>query len=248
MTQQYQGTTDPGRPGSGIDQGTTGFTAQPPFDDEPAMTTGTYDPQHTSGSQTATGEQAKEVAKSATEQAKQVAQETGSQMRNLAGSATEELRGQAATQQERVASGLRTLADDLSSMRTGNGSDRMAGDLMQEISSRAHRAADWLEHREPGQLLDEVRDYARRHPGTFLLGALAAGLVVGRLTRGIVAAGGNGHRDVHLPAPATPIGAGTGMPGATTTGIGATTGHVTPDELAYSGGAGRYERESEVPR
>ncbi|GAA1624495.1 hypothetical protein ACFQY4_15475 [Catellatospora bangladeshensis] len=247
MTQHYQGTTDPGRPGSGIDEGTTGFTAQPPFADEPAMTTGSYDP-HTTGAPTSTGEQAKDVAKTATEQAKHVAQETGSQMRNLAGSATDELRGQAATQQERVASGLRTLADDLSSMRTGNGSDRMAGELMQEVSSRAHRAADWLEHREPGQLLDEVRDYARRHPGTFLLGALAAGLVVGRLTRGIVAAGGDGHRDVHLPAPAVPVAdARTGMPG-TGTGLGATTGHVTPDELAYSGGAGRYERESEVPR
>lgn len=217
MTQQYQGTTDPGRPGSGMDEGTT-------------------------------GSQAKEVAKTATEQAKNVAQETGSQVRNLAGSATEELRGQAATQQERVASGLRTLADDLSSMRTGNGSDRMAGELMQEISSRAHRAADWLEHREPGQLLDEVRDYARRHPGTFLLGALAAGLVVGRLTRGIVAAGGDGHRDVHLPAPAAPIGDTRPAVPDAATGLGTTTGQVAPDELAYSGGGGRYERESEVPR
>lgn len=246
MTQHYQGTTDPGRPGSGVDEGTTGFTVQPPFGGGPAMAAGSSDPQHATGGQTGTAEQAKEVAKTATEQAKNVAQETGSQLRNLAGSATEELRGQAATQQERVASGLRTLADDLASMRTGDGSGRMAGELMSEISSRAHRAADWLEHREPGQLVDEVRDYARRHPGTFLLGALAAGLVVGRLTRGIVAAGGDGHRDVHLPAPAGDTRNGD-LPGATT-GIGATRGHVTPDELAYSGGTGRYERESEVPR
>jgi hypothetical protein len=46
--------------------------------------------------------------------------------------------------------------------------------------------AGWLEQREPGELLDEVRALARRKPGTFLLGALAAGVVAGRLTRGAV--------------------------------------------------------------
>ena len=34
--------------------------------------------------------------------------------------------------------------------------------------------------------LDEVRSFARRRPGTFLLAAAAAGLVAGRLTRGAV--------------------------------------------------------------
>jgi hypothetical protein len=47
--------------------------------------------------------------------------------------------------------------------------------------------ADWLEHREPGDLLDEVRRFARRRPGTFLVGAAVAGALVGRLTRGVVA-------------------------------------------------------------
>ncbi|MEV4416553.1 hypothetical protein [Catellatospora sp. NPDC049609] len=194
--------------------------------------------------QPSTGQQAKDVAKTATEQAKHVAQETGSQLRSLADTATQELRGQAGTQQERVASGLHTLADDLASMRTGEGSDRLAGELMQEVSSRAHRAADWLEHREPGRLLDEVRDYARRHPGTFLLGALAAGLVVGRLTRGMVAAGKDDAGGARLPAPAAPV-ADTRAGRAPVTASPAT-GHVTPDDLAYSGGGGRYERESEV--
>jgi hypothetical protein len=48
--------------------------------------------------------------------------------------------------------------------------------------------ADWLEQREPGDLLDEVRRFARRRPGAFVLGALVAGVVAGRMTRGIVAA------------------------------------------------------------
>ena len=49
-----------------------------------------------------------------------------------------------------------------------------------------HDLAGWLDQRDPGELLDEVRGIARRKPGTFLLGALAAGVVAGRLTRGAV--------------------------------------------------------------
>jgi hypothetical protein len=48
--------------------------------------------------------------------------------------------------------------------------------------------ASHLDGKEPSELLDDVRQFARRRPGTFLLGALAAGVVVGRLTRGAKAA------------------------------------------------------------
>jgi hypothetical protein len=51
-----------------------------------------------------------------------------------------------------------------------------------------------LQNREPADLLEEVRSYARRKPGTFLLGAALAGVVAGRLTSGIKAShtGGSG--------------------------------------------------------
>ena len=45
-----------------------------------------------------------------------------------------------------------------------------------------------LQTRDPGELLDEVRSFARRKPGLFLLGAAAAGIVAGRLTSGVKAA------------------------------------------------------------
>jgi hypothetical protein len=45
-----------------------------------------------------------------------------------------------------------------------------------------------LQNREPAQLLDEVRSFARRKPGTFLIGAALLGVAAGRLTRGIQAA------------------------------------------------------------
>lgn len=187
-----------------------------------------------------TDSSAQQVTKTAAEQVKQVAQETGSQVRGLVDTATQELRDQAGTQQQRIAGGLHTIADDLSSMCQGNGSDRMAGQLMQQVSDGAHRTADWLEHREPGRILDEVRDYARRHPGTFLLGALAAGLVVGRLTRNMASAQRGGPRQATRSAGA-PLQAALAEPG-----MGARPARVTPDDLAYTSADGRHGQE--VPR
>lgn len=43
---------------------------------------------------------------------------------------------------------------------------------------------DRLDEREPSELLDELRRFARRRPGAFLLGAFAAGAVAGRVARG----------------------------------------------------------------
>ena len=59
---------------------------------------------------------------------------------------------------------------------------------MQQVAEQARGLASQLDDREPSELLEDVRRFARRRPGTFLLGALAAGIVVGRLTRGAKAA------------------------------------------------------------
>jgi hypothetical protein len=56
--------------------------------------------------------------------------------------------------------------------------------MLHQATGRVEELADWLKNREPADLLGEVRSFARRKPGTFLLGALAAGVVAGRLARG----------------------------------------------------------------
>jgi hypothetical protein len=60
--------------------------------------------------------------------------------------------------------------------------------VAREAADRARGLSSRLEGREPRELLDDVRGFAQRKPGTFLLGALAAGVVAGRLTRGAKAA------------------------------------------------------------
>jgi hypothetical protein len=75
-------------------------------------------------------------------------------------------------------------------MAAKGGQSGLATQMAQEAAERVRGVASWLDQREPGDLLDGVRDFARRHPGTFLVGAAAAGMVAGRLTRGLADAAG----------------------------------------------------------
>jgi len=130
------------------------------------------------------------VAQTAKEQTREVVRETGTQARNLASEAQDELRHQTSMQQKRAAEGLRALGSELRSMAGHSDQQGVAAELVHQAARRAQQTADWLEHREPGQVLDEVRRFARRRPGVFLAGALVGGVVVGRLTRSLTASGG----------------------------------------------------------
>jgi hypothetical protein len=132
------------------------------------------------------------VAQSATDQAKQVVSETRAQARDLLGEAKGQVREQASTQQHKAAQQLRAVAGELSEMAAKGGQSGPATQLAQEAAERVRGVASWLDQREPGDLLNGVREFARRHPGTFLVGAAAAGMVAGRLTRGLTSAAGPG--------------------------------------------------------
>jgi hypothetical protein len=142
------------------------------------------------------GQTAKEatsqVASTATEQAKNVAGETKRQAKDLLDQAGGQVTEQAGAQKEKASAGLRSLADELRSMAEGNGAQGgMTGDLARQAADKAHEFAGWLDQRDPGSLLEEIRALARRKPGTFLIGAALAGVAAGRLTRGAVAASGS---------------------------------------------------------
>jgi hypothetical protein len=130
-----------------------------------------------------------QVASTAADQAKNVAGETKRQAQDLISQAGTQVQEQASTQKEKATGGLRTVADELRSLSQGQGSqNEMITGLTQQFADKAQEVADWLEQRDPQSLLDEARSLARRKPGTFLLGAALAGVLAGRMTKGVIAA------------------------------------------------------------
>jgi hypothetical protein len=95
---------------------------------------------------------------------------------------------EARAQQQQAAGRLHVLAGELSAMAANGGQNGTAAELARQASGRLHGAASWLEQREPGDLVEEVRAFARRRPGVFVAAAVIAGIAAGRLTRGAVAA------------------------------------------------------------
>jgi hypothetical protein len=136
---------------------------------------------------TTTADRGGEVAETAAEEAKTVAAHAQHEARDLLREGRAQLESQARDGQRKAAESLHELAGQLERMAEQTDSPGVAADVARQVSGRTRSVADWLEHREPGDLLDEVRRFARRRPGTFLVGAAVAGALVGRLTRGVVA-------------------------------------------------------------
>jgi ElaB/YqjD/DUF883 family membrane-anchored ribosome-binding protein len=128
----------------------------------------------------------KKVAGVAKEEAAGVAGEAKRQAKDLIGEARNELVDQARVQQERVASGLRSAGDELSRMAESSEQPGIAAELVSQLASRTDRVATWLDQRDPGSLIREVKGFARERPGTFIAIAAAAGILAGRLTRNVV--------------------------------------------------------------
>lgn len=132
-------------------------------------------------------EAGKKVAGTAKDEAGHVADQAKSKARGLASELGDDVRGQAQTQQQRLADGLRSVSKELGSMAENSEEEGMATNLVRQAASRSDAAAEWLGDRDPGSLLDEVKSFARRRPGTFLAIAAGAGLLAGRLSRGVAA-------------------------------------------------------------
>lgn len=130
---------------------------------------------------------AKDVLGTAKDEASSVVGEAKTQAKDLYAQSQRELKEQAGVQQQRLAAGLRSVGDELGSMAANSDGTGVATDLVQQVSTRLSSAASWLGDRDPSSVLDEVKRFARRRPGTFVLGAAIAGIVVGRLTRALAA-------------------------------------------------------------
>ena len=158
-----------------MDQQDMSSTARGPNDDESVV----KEKARQAGSAAKDG--AQEVAGTVKEQGREVTREARNQVRSVAADLRGSVSGQARTQNQRVADGLRQMSDQFGEMGPGDGSP--AGQIVRRLGEGGRRAADYLEDRGPEGLLDDVQEFARRKPGTFLLIAAAAGFAVGRLGR-----------------------------------------------------------------
>ena len=158
-------------------------------------------------------DEGRHVAGVAQEQAANLASEAASHARNLLDEAQDQLEEQSRSQRDRLVETLRTFSDDANGMAQ-QGADGLAAEAARRVASRAGDLSSWLDGREPRDLLDEVRGFARRKPGTFLLGAVAAGVVAGRFARSAASSGG-----VSSSTEVAPLGTvDPGVPAPTATG------------------------------
>ncbi|HWE57586.1 MAG TPA: hypothetical protein VG435_18930 [Acidimicrobiales bacterium] len=130
------------------------------------------------------GEQASQVRSTATDQARQLADQTKSQAKNVLDEATGSVRRQGESQAQQLADGLERLRDQGRALLDGRPEDAPA------LVGRGHAAVDQVDalaqRLRTGGLTGAAQDlqrFARRRPGTFLLGAGVAGFAVGRLLR-----------------------------------------------------------------
>ncbi|OII31863.1 hypothetical protein BIU98_09000 [Curtobacterium sp. MMLR14_010] len=130
-------------------------------------------------------EKAANVAGTAKEQAANVASEATDHAKQLYGQASENLKQQAGEQQQRAASGLKSLGEQLGRMAENDEEQGVASRVVRDLSGRATSAAGFLENRDPGSLLDEVKSFAAKRPGAFIALAAGAGILAGRLTKAI---------------------------------------------------------------
>lgn len=161
------------------------------------------------------------VAETAKTEVTNVASEVKTSAKDLLHQAKSDLTSQAGTQQQKAAEGIRTISSQLRTMADAPDQQGVASDLIHQAADRSESVATWLENRDPGSVLEEVKSFARQRPGTFLLIAAGAGLLAGRLGRSLqagppdsTAASGTAvpPQAAHTLAPESSITSGVGEP------------------------------------
>jgi hypothetical protein len=196
-----QRTWEPGREAGGV--GT-----------EPTSTETTGVKERAGAAASQLGEAGRETVRDAKERARDVAHEAGDRTRGLVDRTRNELGSQVASQQQHLAGGLRALGDELSQMSSGTQDPGYATDLVQRAGEATGHVAQWIEDREPGDVLHEVEDFARRRPGMFILMAAGAGLLFGRFLRGAKDAPSGDTSSADTPAGSPAATPGTGSAAA----------------------------------
>ena len=128
-------------------------------------------------------EAAGQVGSTVADQASHVTRETAQQARHVVQDVRERVAAEAEQQALRVSKQLGRIADELGEMASTASPGSMSAGAIRGVADTSRQAARFLDERGAQGLLDSARDYARRKPGTFLLGAAVAGFLVGRVAK-----------------------------------------------------------------
>jgi hypothetical protein len=112
-----------------------------------------------------------------------VAQQAQQQATNALHQVQGDVRSRANEEATKFAQTLHGTSRQLQTMANGAGEQGFVASLVREGSDATERLATRLDQGGLDAVMADMRSWARRQPGTFLLGAVAAGFVVGRLVR-----------------------------------------------------------------
>lgn len=130
---------------------------------------------------TASGRRVKETAK---DQAVAAKDEAVDQAQDLLGQLKNDLQSYVGPQQERLASTVRSVSDEVTALSQGKKPEtEYVTGLLGSVSGTVDSFASSLENKDAQDLLGDVRRFAARRPGTFLAIAAGIGLLAGRATR-----------------------------------------------------------------
>jgi vacuolar-type H+-ATPase subunit H len=136
----------------------------------------------------ATRAQASQVAGTATDEARDVMQQARAQAKSTARKMENDLRQRANEEASKFADTLRDASSQFESMAQCVGDDSLPANLVREGAQATRRLASHIDEGGIDRVMADVRSWARRNPGGFLLGAAFAGFVAGRVARNLSAA------------------------------------------------------------
>ncbi len=139
-----------------------------------------------------TRDESSQVAGTARDEARNVTETAREQARSVANQMQDELRQRAGEEATKLAQTLHATSRQLSNMAGASDDEQsFAASLVREAANTTGRVASRLDQGGFDSILADVRSWARRNPGGFLLGAAVAGFAMGRLVRHLSASNGD---------------------------------------------------------
>jgi len=142
-------------------------------------------------------DEAASVASTAVDEVKQLGADATGQAKQVLTDARQQLHAKAQEESQRLAGTIADLGQQLRTMANA-GEAGLARDLVSEVASRAQQISQHLGQGGFERTVDDAKRLARNRPGTFLLGAAAAGFVAARVARMADTAA---LKDAAIPAP-----------------------------------------------